>query len=115
MGELATAELARIGIIEQTDVLDFHVARVPKAYPAYFGTYDRFDELRTWTDSIANLFLVGRNGMHRYNNQDHFMTTAKLAVDQKTLFPATPTNRHSGRSILRPNTMKTGKAQKTNE
>ena len=81
MGELATAELARIGIIEKNDVLDFHVARVPKAYPAYFGTYDRFDEIRTWTDSITNLFLVGRNGMHRYNNQDHSMTTAKLAVD----------------------------------
>ncbi|MFC5300309.1 NAD(P)/FAD-dependent oxidoreductase [Azospira restricta] len=81
MGRLATAELAKIGLIDEADVLDFHVVRVPKAYPAYFGTYDRFDEIRQWTDALANLFLVGRNGMHRYNNQDHSMTTAKLAVD----------------------------------
>lgn len=81
MGDLATRELAKIGIIDETDVLDLHVVRVPKAYPAYFGSYDRFDEIREWTDSLTNLFLVGRNGMHRYNNQDHSMTTAKLAVD----------------------------------
>ena len=62
-------------------MLDFHVVRVPKAYPAYFGTYDRFDDIREWTDELTNLFLVGRNGMHRYNNQDHSMTTAKMAVD----------------------------------
>ena len=81
MGKLATQELAKIGIIDEVDVLDFHVVRVPKAYPAYFGTYDRFDEIREWTDSLHNLFLVGRNGMHRYNNQDHSMTTAKIAAD----------------------------------
>jgi hypothetical protein len=55
--------------------------RVPKTYPAYFGTYDRFDELRTFTDSFENLFLVGRNGMHKYNNQDHSMLTAMTVVD----------------------------------
>lgn len=81
MGGLAARELAKIGIIDEADVLDLHVVRVPKAYPAYFGSYDRFDEIREWTDSLANLFLVGRNGMHRYNNQDHSMTTAKMAVD----------------------------------
>lgn len=79
--KLAIEELARIDIIDPADVKDWHVVRVPKAYPAYFGSYDRFDEIRQWTDSIANLFLVGRNGMHRYNNQDHSMVTAKLAAD----------------------------------
>ena len=79
--DLATAELTKIDIIEPDDVLDWHVVRVPKAYPAYFGSYDRFDEIRRWADSLSNLFLVGRNGMHRYNNQDHSMVTAKLAAE----------------------------------
>ncbi len=77
----AIAELARIGIIEISAVRDAHVVRVPKTYPAYFGTYDRFDELRIFTDSFENLFLVGRNGMHKYNNQDHSMLTAMTVVD----------------------------------
>ena len=62
-------------------MLDGTVLRMPKTYPAYFGTYDRFDELRQWLDGFENLFLVGRNGMHRYNNQDHSMLTAMTAVD----------------------------------
>jgi protoporphyrinogen oxidase len=78
---LATEEIARIGILDPADVLDAHVARVPKTYPAYFGTYDRFDTIRAYTDKIKNLFLVGRNGMHKYNNQDHSMLTAMTAVD----------------------------------
>jgi protoporphyrinogen oxidase len=78
---LATEEIARIGILTASDVLDAHVVRVPKTYPAYFGTYDRFDTIRSYTDSIENLFLVGRNGMHKYNNQDHSMLTAMTAVD----------------------------------
>ncbi|MEO1368253.1 MAG: hypothetical protein AAFX50_13860, partial [Acidobacteriota bacterium] len=53
----------------------------PKTYPAYFGTYDRFPELRSYIDGIDNLYLLGRNGMHRYNNQDHSMLTAMVAVD----------------------------------
>ena len=54
----------------------------PKAYPGYFGeAYERFDRIREYTDSIENLFLVGRNGMHRYNNQDHSMLTAMTAVE----------------------------------
>jgi protoporphyrinogen oxidase len=80
MGRFAVAELAKIDLIDPADALDFHVVRVPKAYPAYFGTYDRFDVLRRYSDAIGNLFLVGRNGMHRYNNQDHSMLTARLAV-----------------------------------
>ncbi len=77
----AAAELEKIGILRTSEVLDAHVVRVPKTYPAYFGTYARFDELRSWTDSFQNLYLVGRNGMHKYNNQDHSMLTAMAVVD----------------------------------
>ena len=77
----AIMELAKIGIIDADTVNDGHVVRVPKTYPAYFGTYSRFDELREWTDSLENLFLIGRNGMHKYNNQDHSMLTAMTVVD----------------------------------
>ncbi len=77
----ATAELEKIGILKTAEVLDAHVVRVPKTYPAYFGTYSRFDELRAWTDGFENLYLVGRNGMHKYNNQDHSMLTAMKVVD----------------------------------
>jgi hypothetical protein len=52
-----------------------------KTYPAYFGLYERFSEVRDYVDRISNLFLVGRNGMHKYNNQDHSMLTAMTAVD----------------------------------
>ena len=62
-------------------MLDATVIRMPKAYPAYFGTYDRFPEIIAYADGLENLFLVGRNGMHRYNNQDHSMLTAMTAVD----------------------------------
>ena len=79
--KFAIAEVAKIGILEAADVSDAHVVRVPKTYPAYFGTYDRFEELKTFTNGIENLFLVGRNGMHKYNNQDHSMLTAMHAVD----------------------------------
>jgi protoporphyrinogen oxidase len=77
----AARELEKIDILRTAEVLDAHVVRVPKTYPAYFGTYSRFDELRTFTDSFENLFLVGRNGMHKYNNQDHSMLTAMAVVD----------------------------------
>ena len=78
---LATEEMDRIGIVNREDVLDATVIRVPKTYPAYFGTYSRFDVLRKYLDGFENLFLIGRNGMHRYNNQDHSMLTAMTAVD----------------------------------
>jgi protoporphyrinogen oxidase len=77
----AAKELEKIGILRTSEVTDAHVVRVPKTYPAYFGTYDRFSELREFTDSFENLFLVGRNGMHKYNNQDHSMLTAMAVVD----------------------------------
>jgi len=57
------------------------VLRMEKTYPAYFGTYGRFAEIRRYVDRYTNLFLIGRNGMHRYNNQDHSMLTAMMAVD----------------------------------
>jgi protoporphyrinogen oxidase len=81
MSKLAQDELAKIGIISPSDVLDSTVIRMPKTYPAYFGVYDRFDEVRSYLDGFDNLFLVGRNGMHKYNNQDHSMLTAMTAVD----------------------------------
>jgi protoporphyrinogen oxidase len=81
MTALAIEELERIGLIDRADVLDSHVVHVPKTYPAYFGVYRQFDTVRAHLDAIPNLFLVGRNGMHRYNTQDHSMLTAKLAVD----------------------------------
>ena len=62
-------------------MLDGTVVRVPKTYPAYFGAYKDFSVVREWLDGFENLYLVGRNGMHRYNNQDHSMLTAKLAVE----------------------------------
>jgi protoporphyrinogen oxidase len=77
----AIAELDKIGIISSAEVCDATVIRMPKTYPAYFGTYDKFDVLREWVDRFENLFLVGRNGMHKYNNQDHSMLTAMTAVD----------------------------------
>ncbi|HUP23277.1 MAG TPA: NAD(P)/FAD-dependent oxidoreductase [Thermoanaerobaculia bacterium] len=78
---LGEDEMARIGVIERGTVLDGVVLRMPKTYPAYFGTYDRFDEVRDFLDGFENLFPVGRNGMHKYNNQDHSMLTAMLAVE----------------------------------
>ena len=77
----AIAEVEKIGILEPGTVSDAHVVRVPKTYPAYFGTYARFSELRDWMNTFDNLFLVGRNGMHKYNNQDHSMLTAMSVVD----------------------------------
>lgn len=79
--EFAKDEMERIGIIRRDQVLDHTVIRVAKTYPAYFGTYDRFETVRRYVDRFENLFLLGRNGMHRYNNQDHSMLTAMVAVD----------------------------------
>lgn len=79
--QFATSELSKIGIIEKQDVLDSTIVRVKKAYPAYFGSYDDFSIIKKFTDKIENLFLIGRNGMHKYNNQDHSMLTAMIAVE----------------------------------
>lgn len=77
----ALGEGCKIGIFKAEDVKDACTFKVKKAYPAYFGTYGRFDEIRDYTDKIENLYLVGRNGMHRYNNMDHSVLTAMVAVD----------------------------------
>ena len=78
---LGINESLKIGLLNsRDDVLDFHVERVKKAYPAYFDTYEQIDALRNYLDSIENLFCVGRNGQHRYNNIDHSMCTAFEAV-----------------------------------
>ena len=77
----AIKELIQIGFIEQDYVIDSTIIRMPKTYPAYFGTYNSFNEIRDYTGTIENLFLIGRNGMHKYNNQDHSMLTAKCAVE----------------------------------
>ncbi len=74
---MAIGEMVTMGLIGDTaEVLDHHVERVKKAYPAYFDTYDQMDELRAYLDQIENLFCVGRNGQHRYNNMDHSMCTS---------------------------------------
>lgn len=78
---LGTEELAKIGLIDAADVLDGTVIRTKDAYPAYIGAYDQFATIRSFVDGFENLFLIGRNGMHRYNNQDHSMLTAMTAVE----------------------------------
>ncbi len=73
-------ELVKIKVIEAEDVLDSVRLRVKKAYPAYYGAYDRFGEVRDYLEGINNLYCIGRNGQHRYNNMDHSMLTAIEAV-----------------------------------
>ena len=75
--KMAVKEMVTMGLIgSESEVIDSHVERVKKAYPAYFDTYDRMDELRAYLNSIDNLYCVGRNGQHRYNNIDHSMCTS---------------------------------------
>ncbi|MGH8765635.1 MAG: NAD(P)/FAD-dependent oxidoreductase, partial [Burkholderiales bacterium] len=78
---LGLEEMRRLRLADPGDHLDGVVIRMPKAYPGYYGTYARFDELRAYLDALPNLFLIGRNGMHRYNNQDHSMLSARYAVE----------------------------------
>lgn len=79
--QFAIEELQKIGLIDACEVVDRTLIRVPKTYPAYFGSYPQFQVIRDFTDKIENLFLIGRNGMHKYNNQDHSMLTAITAVN----------------------------------
>jgi protoporphyrinogen oxidase len=80
--DLARREASEIGLVRPGDVLDGVVVRMPKAYPAYWGTYPELATLRRYLDSFENLIPIGRNGTHRYNNQDHSMLAAMTAVDQ---------------------------------
>lgn len=77
----AVEEMVRIGALDRGGVLDSVVLRVPKAYPAYHGSYEQFAIVKDWADGISNLFLIGRNGTHHYNNMDHSMLTAMAAVE----------------------------------
>ena len=78
--DFAVKELEHIGIIDSADVLETRRIKVKKAYPAYFGVYKDFDSVREYLDKYENLYCVGRNGQHRYNNMDHSMLTAMEAV-----------------------------------
>lgn len=77
----AISELVNIDLIDKPDVLDATVIKMPKTYPGYFGSYHEFDVVKNYINTFDNLFLIGRNGMHRYNNSDHSMLTAMTAVD----------------------------------
>src|SRR5258708_6641716 len=79
--QAAIQELEKMDLANVEDVLDIMVRRMEKTYPAYFGTYERFGEIRSFTDQFENLFLVGRNGMHKYNNTDHSILCSIVAVD----------------------------------
>ncbi len=76
IGEMVTLDL----ISTADDVMDYHMEKVKKAYPAYFDTYDEMDKLVDYLNTIDNLYCVGRNGQHRYNNIDHSMCTSFEAV-----------------------------------
>ncbi len=78
--KFATDELTKIGVISEGSVLDSVRFKIKKAYPAYFGSYERFDEVKDFLSEIDNLWCIGRNGQHRYNNMDHSMLTAIEAV-----------------------------------
>lgn len=79
--QTAIGELEKMGLIHVEQVIDTTVHREEKTYPAYFGTYEQFDEVKEYVNGFDNLFLVGRNGMHKYNNSDHSMLTSMTAVD----------------------------------
>ena len=75
--KFAIEDMVKLGLIDSADsVLDYHEEKVKKAYPAYFDTYERMDELTAYLNTIDNLYCVGRNGQHRYNNLDHSMCTS---------------------------------------
>lgn len=83
--KFAVQELIRMGVLsKEADVLDSHREKVKKAYPAYFDTYDQMDEIIRYLNSIDNLYCIGRNGQHRYNNMDHSMVTAMRCADHIT-------------------------------
>ncbi len=81
LSKFAIKDLMEIGVIDPENVVDQTVARMKKAYPAYFGTYGEFDKIKEFADRFENLYLIGRNGMHKYNNMDHSMLSAMEAVD----------------------------------
>lgn len=80
--KFAANELVKMKIISAVDdIEDYHVEKIKKAYPAYFDTYKNIDKLTGWLDNFENLYCVGRNGQHRYNNMDHSMVTSFVAIN----------------------------------
>ena len=78
---LGTKEIDTIGLVKADQVIDGCVVRMPKAYPVYDDVYQtHLKTIRDWLESLGNLSLAGRNGMHKYNNQDHSMMTALLVA-----------------------------------
>ncbi len=78
---LAADELIATNLVEDDDILTGVVVRTPQAYPGYFGSYARLGQIREYVGQFENLFTIGRNGMHRYNNMDHSVLSAMVAVD----------------------------------
>lgn len=75
--DFAVEELRKMGVIApDTEIYDYHREKVKKAYPAYFDSYEHMDDLIAYLDKFENLYCVGRNGQHRYNNMDHSMLTS---------------------------------------
>ena len=79
--DMASAELRKIGVLAEGESVRKNVRlKVKKAYPAYFGSYSEFGKVRAWLDIIPNLYCIGRNDQHRYNNMDHSMLCGMEAV-----------------------------------
>jgi len=78
----AEKELVKLGVLAENAVKTGVRVQVRKAYPAYFGSYRDFGEVRKWLDTVENLYCIGRNGQHRYNNMDHSMLSAMRAAEQ---------------------------------
>jgi protoporphyrinogen oxidase len=79
---LGKRELQELGLVRESEIEDGFVVKMPKAYPVYdSGYHESLEIVRTFLQQITNLQLIGRNGMHKYNNQDHSMLTAMLAVE----------------------------------
>lgn len=80
--DFVSKELINMKIINsKNEILDYHIEKVEKAYPAYFDSYNEIDKIKAFIDLIPNLYCVGRNGQHRYNNMDHSIKTGFIAAD----------------------------------
>ena len=79
--KFVSSELEKIGIIDKDSIMDYHVEKIEKAYPSYFDTYSEVDKLIEYVNDFNNLYCVGRNGQHRYNNMDHSIITSFETVD----------------------------------
>ena len=79
--DFAICELENMGIIDKKDVIDSTLIKMKKVYPSYIGAYEKIGEIKKYLNKFDNLFCIGRNGMHKYNNMDHSMLTAMVSVD----------------------------------